>query len=124
MAQERRRGAQRPYARMARVNALLHEVLAEQLARVADVDERLGIATITGVECAPDLKTAIVYFSSLSDELAEALEEHRRTFQVALANEVRIRRTPTIRFLADPAVEAGDRIEAAIRRSRSRGEPT
>ncbi|HEY5272571.1 MAG TPA: ribosome-binding factor A [Acidimicrobiales bacterium] len=122
MEQERRRGAQRPYPRMARVNALLHEVLAEQLARDADVDERLGIATITGVDCSPDLKLATVYFSSLSEELALALEEHRRGLQSALGEEVRIRRTPTLRFLADPAVAAGNRIEAAILRSRRRGE--
>jgi ribosome-binding factor A len=109
---------------MARVNALLQEVLAEQLARDADVDERLGLATITGVECSPDLKLATVYFSSLTDELALALEEHRRGLQSALGDEVRIRRTPTLRFVADPAVAAGDRIEAAILRSRRRGEPS
>jgi len=119
---ERRRGAQRPYARMARVNALLQEVLAEQLSRVADVDERLALATITGVECAPDLKLATVYLSSLPEEVAEALEVHRRAFQAALGREVRIRRTPTLRFAADPAVAAGDRIEAAIRRARERDE--
>jgi ribosome-binding factor A len=107
---------------MARVNALLQEVLAEQLSRVADVDERLALATITGVECAPDLKLATVYLSSLSDEVAEALESHRRTFQSELGREVRIRRIPILRFAADPAVAAGDRIEAAIRRARERDE--
>ena len=119
---ERRRGAQRPYSRMARVNALLHEVLGEQLSRIADVDERLALATITGVECAPDLKGATVYLSSLPDELAEALESHRRSLQAALGKEVRIRRIPTLKFAADPAVAAGDRIEAAIRRAHERDE--
>jgi ribosome-binding factor A len=108
---------------MSRVNALLQEVLAEQLTRLADVDDHLALATITGVECSPDLKSAIVYLSSLSEETEAALELHRRSLQSALSREVRIRRTPALRFLADPAVAAGERIEAAIRRSRQRDEP-
>ena len=122
MESERRRGAQRPYPRLARVNALLQEVLAEQLSRISDVDERLALATITGVDCSSDLKNAIVYLSSLEETTAAALEEHRRGLQQALGREVQIRRIPALRFLADPAVAAGDRIEAAIRRSRLRDE--
>jgi len=107
---------------MSRINALLQEVLAEQLTRLADVDERLSLATITGVECSADLKTATVFLSSLSDETASALESHRRALQSSLGQEVRIRRIPTLRFEADPAIAAGDRIEEAIRRSHQRGE--
>lgn len=122
MVSERRRGAQRPYSRVARINALLQEVLAEQLSRISDVDERLSMATITGVECASDLKTAIVYLSSMNESTEAALEVHRKSLQSALGREVQIRRTPALRFLADPAVAAGDRIEAALRRARLRDE--
>ena len=38
------------YARTARINELLREVLADELERFADTDERLRLPTVTGVE--------------------------------------------------------------------------
>jgi len=115
-----RRSPTHGYPRMPRVNALLLEILAEALERISDSDERLAMVTLTAVDCAADLRTAVVYCSTLSDDAREALEEHRRALQRRVGEESRIRRTPTLRFLADPAVEAGERIEAAIRRGRER----
>ena len=65
------------YPRTARVNEVLREVVAEALERVADIDDRLRLITVTSVATAPDLRQATVYLSSLSDEPAAALEEHR-----------------------------------------------
>lgn len=112
------------YPRTARLNALLHEVLAEELRRLEDVDERLGLLTVTGVECEPDLRHATVLLASLPPEAAEALAEHRREMQAVLGSELRLRRTPALAFIADPAIEAGERVEAALRRvaERRRGD--
>ena len=107
---------------MARVNALLHEVLAEEVERLADGDERLRLLTVTDVACEADLRHAVVFLASLPPEAAEALEEHRRGLQSALGAQVRLKRTPALSFAADPAVAAGERIEEAIRRARQRGE--
>lgn len=107
---------------MARVNALLQEVLAEEIERLSDVDDRLSMATVTGVECAPDLKSAVVYLSSLDAAGAAAFEEHRRELQSSIAHEVRMRRVPQLSFLADPAVAAGSAIEEALRRVRRHNE--
>lgn len=120
MERSQRRTAQRPYARTARVNALLKEVLAETLERLADGDERLSLLTITDIECAPDLRTAVVYLASLSEAAAEGLGEHRRALQGVIGAQVRMKRVPTLSFAADPAVEAGRRVEEALRRARAR----
>lgn len=107
-----------PYPRTARVNALLVEVLATALEKMSDDDERLGLLTITGVDTEVDLRHAVVYLSSLSDEAAVALEDHRIGLQAAIAKGGRMKRTPTLSFKADPAIIAATAVEDALQRMR------
>ena len=106
------------YARSLRVNQVLRQVLAEELERLADADERLRLLTITSVETAPDLRNATVFLSTLGDEAAEALEERRSQLQGLVGRQMRLKRTPRLSFLADPAVRAGAAVEEALRRIR------
>jgi len=119
MAQRRHsfplRGAPR-YDRSLRINQVLRQVLAEELERLADADERLRLLTITSVETSPDLRHATVYLSSLSEEAAEALEERRRQLQGLVGRQMRIKRTPRLGFVADPAVRSGEAVEEVLRR--------
>ncbi len=105
-----------PFARALRVNQVLRQVLAEELERLADADERLRLLTITSIETAADLRTATVYLDSLNEEAAEALEERRLQLQSSVARQVRMKRTPRLRFVADPAVSAGEAVETVLRR--------
>ena len=116
-ARGRRTGdrAARHYPRSARVNEILRQVLADTLERLADTDERLALLTITGVDCDEDLRRALVLFSALGDEEMEALGEARVRFQLEISQQVRLKRTPQLRFGPDPAVAAGRRIEEIIR---------
>lgn len=107
--------SKRSYARTARVNEVLREVVADHLERLEEIDERLGMLTVTGVLCDPDLRHATVFFSSLSAEEEETLGEIRPRLQHAIARETRMKRTPQLRFEADPAVAAGRRIEEILR---------
>lgn len=102
--------------RMARVNELLREVIAERLERLSDGEDRLAELTVTGIDCDPDLRRAKVYFGNLDEASIEALEEARVRLQGAIAAEARLRRTPQLVFRADPAVEHGGRVEAILRR--------
>ncbi len=118
MALNRRTGdaAPRRYPRSARVNEVLREVLADAVERLADVDERLALLTITAVDCDPDLRHARVLLASLDAEEAEALAESRIRLQAAIAAQVRMKRTPQLSFVADPVLEAGQRVEDILRR--------
>jgi ribosome-binding factor A len=107
-----------PYPRSLRVNQVLRQVVAEELERLADADERLRLVTVTAVDTAPDLRQATVYLSSLSDDSAEALAERRTQLQRAVGRQVRMKRTPQLEFLVDPAVVAGGRVEEVLRRIR------
>ena len=104
------------YARSLRINQVLREVLAEEIERLADADERLRLLTITSVETAPDLRNATVYLSTLEDEAAEALEERRTQLQRTVGRQMRIKRTPRLTFVADPAIRSGAAVEEALRR--------
>ena len=112
------RGAS-PYPRSLRVNQVLREVLAEELERLADADERLRLVTVTSVDTAPDLRHATVFLSSLSDDGADALAERRPHLQRSLGRQLRMKRTPLLAFEVDPAVISGSRVEDVLRRIRS-----
>ncbi len=113
-----------PYARSLRVNQVVRQVLAEEIERLADADERLRLVTITEVDTAPDLRHATVFLSSLTDDSTAALVERRPQLQRALGRQVRMKRTPQLEFAVDPAVVAGSRVEDVLRRIREQeGDP-
>jgi ribosome-binding factor A len=107
-----------PYPRSLRVNQVIRQVLAEEIERLADADERLRLVTVTSVDTAPDLRHATVYVSSLPGDSAEALGERRVHLQRTLGRQVRMKRTPQLAFVVDPAVVAGSRVEEVLRRIR------
>lgn len=102
------------YPRVARVNRLLMEVVAEELERLADRDERLRLVTVTAVESDPGLRHATVLTASLGEEAAQALQEARVRLQAAIAHQVRLKRTPRLSFAQDPAIAHGQHIEAVL----------
>jgi ribosome-binding factor A len=105
----------RHYPRMARVNEVLREVLADEIELVAGTDSRLELVTVTAVSCEPDLRHATVLLASLPEPARAALGEARTRLQAAVAHQVRLKRTPLLTFEADPAVAAGERVEEILR---------
>ena len=105
----------RHYPRMARVNEVLREVVAEEIELVAGSDSRLELVTVTAVSCEPDLRHATVLLASLPEPARAALGEARTRLQAAVAHQVRLKRTPLLTFEADPAVAHGERVEEILR---------
>ncbi len=103
------------YPRALRVNQVLRQVVAEELERLADADERVRMVTVTAVDTAPDLRTAIVYVATLDSEASEALEERRGHLQRLIGSQTSMKRTPRLTFRADPAIAAGSRVEELLR---------
>ena len=107
------RGPRREYPRMARVNEVVREALADELERLND--PRLGLVTITGVDVSADLRQATVYYSALGraekrgtgvvPELAPeqrvtthaALQAAAPHLRAALGRQVRMKYTPRAR---------------------------
>lgn len=109
-------GGHHPYPRSARVNEILREVLSDAVVRLEDLDDRIGMLTVTGVETTPDLRHATVYFDSLDDKALAALEEHRGYLQGSVNAQTRLKRTPKLSFRIDPAITSGSSVEEALRR--------
>jgi ribosome-binding factor A len=113
-----RSGPVRNFPRVARINEVMREVIADQLDRIGD--DRLGLLTITGITVDPDLRHATVWISALfadagADGLIDILDEHRVPLQAAVAREIRMKRTPQLHFAVDPAITNGQKIEEIIR---------
>ncbi len=110
------RGSRPRYPRTARVNEVLREVVAGEIERLSDHDDRLLLVTVTAVDSEPDLRHATVFVSSLSDTARDGLEQHRVRLQAAIGRQVRLKRTPQLAFRADPGVVEGERVEEILRR--------
>jgi ribosome-binding factor A len=93
-----------PSTRMRRINVALRQVLGEAIGREL-VDPRLGFVTITTVDAAPDLRSAVVYYTVLEparrEASGEALESARGVLQGAVGRALRTRHTPRLKFSYD-----------------------
>jgi ribosome-binding factor A len=125
-----------------RLDGTVKQALAD-LIETELADPRLTLVTLTEVQVSQDAKEALVYYSTLDQDLlsadpartggdalpadhevAAALEAARPRLQSLLAKRVRMRNTPVLRFEADPVVEQASRVEALlaeVRRERGEG---
>jgi ribosome-binding factor A len=108
-------GTTRRYPRVARVNEVLRQVVAEELGRRSETDDRLTLLTVTAVEVEPDLRRAKVLFAELEEDAARAVGDHRAQLQEAISRQVRMKRTPQLSFEVDPAVVQGRRVDDILR---------
>lgn len=106
-----------PSPRMRKVNSVIREVLADEIERLTD--PRLEMVSVTAVDTSPDLRTAVVFISTLNLEhgpdAVEALTRAGSRLQSALGRQVRIKYTPHLTFVLDSAVVHGERIDALLR---------
>lgn len=107
--------SKRSYPRVARLNQVIREVLADSLERISDDDPRLDLLTITEVKVDPDMRNAKVFLSRADDDVLEALEESRAALQRALARQMTMKRTPHLYFELDHSIESGARIDRIIK---------
>lgn len=103
--------------RMRKVNELLREVIAEETTELKD--PRIGFLTITGVDTAPNLRNAIVYYSVIGDdtqhkETAAALKSAAKRFQAVIGRQTRLKYTPVLEFRIDPAIGEGLRMDQLL----------
>lgn len=86
-------------------------------------DPRIGFVTVTAVNTSPDLRHARVFVSVLGgyDEREDSLAglRHAHGFlQRRVADELRLKHTPTLTFAYDDSIDRGMRISELIDRER------
>jgi len=102
---------------MRRVNEAVRAVVAEAVRDLKD--PRIGLVTVTGVAVTPDLREATVYVSVLGNARKRratlaGLESAHGVLQARINRELSLRRTPTLAFAYDEAVERGVRMTKLI----------
>lgn len=83
-------------------------------------DPRVKNVTVLHVEVAPDLRSAKVYVSVLGDEKAQrlslqGLEASRGWLQSKIADQLQLRLTPILSFIADPGVKKSIEVSKMLR---------
>ena len=107
-----------PGSRMRRINEVLREVVGATISGGLS-DPRIGFVTVTSVETSPDLRSARVFVSVLGDEsereaTLEGLRSSHGVIQTRIADETRMKRTPTLTFHYDDTIEQGVRISQLL----------
>ena len=105
--------------RMRRVDEALREVLSDAVTQDLK-DPRIGFVTVTDVKTSPDLRHARVYVSVLGDDASrtasiEGLQSAHGVLQRRVASELRLKRTPTLEFVADDTARTAARVEELLR---------
>ncbi|HEV2768933.1 MAG TPA: 30S ribosome-binding factor RbfA [Solirubrobacteraceae bacterium] len=104
--------------RMRRVDEAIREVLSDALAQGLK-DPRIGFVTVTDVSTSPDLRHARVHVSVLGDEPERAatlqgLTSAHGFLQRRINAELRLKRTPALRFVDDDTVRRAARLEELL----------
>lgn len=103
---------------MRRVNEVMREVLGTVI-RDDLQDPRIGFVTVTAVDTSPDLRHAQVHVSVLGSERERqdtlaALQSAHGVLQGAVNAELRLKRTPALRFVYDDSAERAERISRML----------
>ena len=114
------------HSRPARVAEEFRHELGAVLARGLKDPRVTGFITVTGAKMAPDLKEITVYVSvhageAERDRTLEGLRAAATWLQREVSRNLKLRHTPHLRFVYDPSVERGDRIERLLREARTQG---
>lgn len=104
--------------RMRRVDEAVRAVLSDAIAKDLK-DPRIGFVTVTGVKTTPDLRQARVYVSVLGQpdvraSSLEGLQSAHGFLQGRLAEELSLKRTPTLSFEYDESIDRGMRISELL----------
>jgi ribosome-binding factor A len=110
---------------MRRVNAILLPLIAAEVEELKD--PRLGFVTVTGVDTAPNLRNADVYFSVIGSEeeikaTVEALESASSRITYEVGRQVHLKYTPVLHFHLDRSSERGVHMAEVFRHLRDEEE--
>ncbi|MEE4295133.1 MAG: 30S ribosome-binding factor RbfA [Wenzhouxiangella sp.] len=108
--------------RSERVAGLLRRELADILHQSFEFELPSGLISVTDVEVSRDLSHAKVYLAVLeieqAPEIIRFLNEHVGQVRHELGHRIRLRLTPSLKFIHDTSSESGQRIEQLLAAAR------
>ncbi len=116
-----------PYKRSQRVGDLIREEVAD-IIMYRLKDPRIGFVTVTGVDMAPDMKSARIYVSVLKEEdrevTLEILNSSKYFIRSLLSKRLSMKFIPTVEFRFDTSIEYGYKIDKLLKEIKDRDEDT
>ncbi len=111
--------------RIERINETIKEILSELLI-VQIKDPRVGMVTITSVRVSSDFSTAKVFYTVMGDvdrrvETERGLRSAKNFMRKFVAEELKLRNAPDLRFEYDDSLDRAMRIEKALKEDSLRG---
>jgi ribosome-binding factor A len=105
--------------RAQRVGELIQKEVSALLLRGLK-DPRIGFVTITGVESAPDLHLARVYYTVIGDDAARrstaaGLKNAVPFIRQQLGKQLQMKYIPDLIFQYDSSIDRGNRIDSLLR---------
>lgn len=113
-----------PSQRQLRVGELVRHALAQLFSRGEINDDLVSgsVITVPEVRMTPDLKLANCYIMPLggekADEIAEALNRHKKFIRGHIAPAIDLKYAPEFRFFVDNTFDEFGRIDALLRSDR------
>src|SRR4051794_36570175 len=106
------------YSRTARVGELMQREIAKLLQQEVR-DPNIGLITVTTVKVASDLSFAKIYITQLNDQqpVEETLKHLNKMvgfFRYRLAQVIKLRVMPQIKFVYDASISHGNRLASLI----------
>jgi len=107
------------FKRSDRVGEMIHKEISVILNRGLK-DPRVGFVTLTAVDVTSDLSIAKVYYTVIGDEksrkeTAKGLEKASPYIRRQLAQQLKMRHTPSLIFKYDTSIEYGVHIDSLLR---------
>ena len=107
------------YKRSDRVGEMIHKELSLIFNRGLK-DPRIGYVTLTAVDVTADLSIAKVYYTVIGDdqarkETARGLEKATPYIRRQLAQQLKMRHTPSLVFKYDTSIEYGNHIDSLLK---------
>jgi ribosome-binding factor A len=105
--------------RTERVSEEFREVLAEEIPKLKD--PRVGFVTLTGVRVTRHLRQARVFYTAMGDDRERAatragLRSASPHLRAAIGKQMRLKFLPELRFVEDPSIAQGERIDDLLQR--------
>lgn len=111
----------REFSRTDRVGQQIHKEIASILQNeFKNRDPRLGMVTVAGVEVSRDLAHAKVFVTFFENDEAqiknylEILQDNKGFIRTLLANRMRMRAVPAVKFVRDGSLAEGIRISNLV----------
>jgi len=107
------------FKRSLQVGEAIHREISAIIERELN-DPRIGFATVTRVDCTPDLRYARVYVSILGDEKKgreslRGFESAKKYIRKLIGERIRLKFTPEIEFVLDLSIKESVRIEQIMK---------